>query len=421
MPDSEGRASRLNGGCFCITLDRQSLAETLDREVGLPGFAEQLGASHPVLFSNVPVFAPAPALEGMSRIVKAVEAAAKLPLYRAAALSWAPQIAVRDHGPVGAFMGYDFHLTADGPRVIEVNTNAGGAFLNDVLGRAQRVCCGEVVGSTPVHATENFGDAVAKMFRHEWRLQRGSGRLGLVAIVDDAPEDQHLYPDFQLAQALLQQHGFEAVIVDAAGLAFDGRVLSADGRAIDLIYNRLVDFGLDEPRHAAIRAAYVAGAVVLTPNPHLHALFADKRNLTLLSDTQRLAQWGLAADDVAALESGLPRTVLVSADNAEALWQGRRELFFKPARGYGSKATYRGEKLTRRVWDGNIAGDYVAQVFAPPARRNVDQDGSRIELKVDVRLYTYAGEVLLTAARLYQGQATNMRTPGGGFAPVLRA
>ena len=27
--------------------------------------------------------------------------------------------------------------------------------------------------------------------------------------------------------------------------------------------------------------------------------------------------------------------------------------------------------------------------------------------------------VLLAAARLYQGQTTNMRTPGGGFAPVL--
>jgi hypothetical protein len=27
--------------------------------------------------------------------------------------------------------------------------------------------------------------------------------------------------------------------------------------------------------------------------------------------------------------------------------------------------------------------------------------------------------MLLAAARLYQGQTTNMRTPGGGFAPVL--
>ena len=47
--------------------------------------------------------------------------------------------------------------------------------------------------------------------------------------------------------------------------------------------------------------------------------------------------------------------------------------------------------------------------------------GSRTEpelLKFDIRLYTYDGKVQWTAARLYQGQTTNFRTPGGGFAPV---
>jgi len=39
--------------------------------------------------------------------------------------------------------------------------------------------------------------------------------------------------------------------------------------------------------------------------------------------------------------------------------------------------------------------------------------------KMDVRLYTYGGRILLAAARLYQGQTTNFRTPGGGFAPVF--
>jgi hypothetical protein len=39
-------------------------------------------------------------------------------------------------------------------------------------------------------------------------------------------------------------------------------------------------------------------------------------------------------------------------------------------------------------------------------------------MKFDLRAYAYAGEVQWTAARLYQGQTTNFRTPGGGFAPV---
>jgi hypothetical protein len=51
--------------------------------------------------------------------------------------------------------------------------------------------------------------------------------------------------------------------------------------------------------------------------------------------------------------------------------------------GYGSKAAYRGDKLTKRVW----------------------QD-------------VYGGQVQWTAARVYQGQTKNVRTAGGGFAPV---
>ncbi len=40
-------------------------------------------------------------------------------------------------------------------------------------------------------------------------------------------------------------------------------------------------------------------------------------------------------------------------------------------------------------------------------------------LKLDLRAYVYDGRVQLTAARLYQGQTTNFRTAGGGFAPVF--
>ena len=49
----------------------------------------------------------------------------------------------------------------------------------------------------------------------------------------------------------------------------------------------------------------------------------------------------------------------------------------------------------------------------------VKLDGSPQARKTDVRLYVYDGQVLLTSARLYQGQTTNFRTPGGGFAPVF--
>jgi hypothetical protein len=138
-----------------------------------------------------------------------------------------------------------------------------------------------------------------------------------------------------------------------------------------------------------------------------------------LSDTDHLSHWGLDESHVNVLHASIPTTVIISPDNADALWRDRRNLFFKPARGYGSKAAYRGDKVTRKVWGEIVGSDYVAQSYAAPGIRGVQLDDTRVELKVDVRLYTFAGTILLAAARLYQGQATNMRTPGGGFAPVL--
>lgn len=413
------KAERLNRGCFCITIDRVALVGALNREAGSQDFAQGLSKTHPSLFSNVPAFVPAELLTEMAQVIDAVEATARLPGYRAAALSWAPLIAGLDFGPVGAFMGYDFHVTAGRPKLIEVNTNAGGAFLNAPLARAQRACCAEARVPFEISPSQDFGSKVADMFIDEWRRQRGAGRPATIAIVDDAPKEQYLFPEFKLAKALLEEHGFEAVIVDAKELLFDGKTLLFDGRPIDLVYNRLVDFALEEPRHAALQAAYVGGNVVVTPNPRTHALFADKRNLTLLSDVDRLKRWGLAHGHLDALRTSVPTTVIVSPDNAEALWQDRRNLFFKPARGHGSKAAYRGDKVTRKVWAEILSREYVAQAYAAPGMRNVQLDGGRAELKVDVRLYTFAGTVLLAAARLYQGQTTNMRTPGGGFAPVL--
>jgi hypothetical protein len=390
----------------------------LEREVGDPALCKTAIATRTHLFSDQPVFLPRANVDEMLRIVHAVEGAVRLPGYRGAALSWAPEIAKHDFGPAGAFMGYDFHLAAEGPRLIEVNTNAGGAFLNALLAKAQRACCPEVEGALGKPEADNFEPAVMRMFQHEWELQRGQSVPRRIAIVDDEPTEQYLYPEFLLAQHFFRKMGIDAVIADGSQLCYERGQLLSDGEPIDLIYNRLVDFSLGYPAHKDLRAAYLDGAVVVTPNPRVHALYADKRNLKLLSDHAALRSWGASPQLLADL-SGVPHTVLVNSDNEQELWRTRNNLFFKPAGGYGSKAVYRGDKVTKGVWAEIVRGGYVAQNFAAPSERMVKVDGASEVRKTDVRLYVYNGEVLLTAARLYQGQTTNFRTPGGGFAPVF--
>ena len=412
------RDTVLNRECFCVTLDSTRLLTAIQAEAADPDLAAALLAARPHLFAAMPVFLGEKDLKAMLDVVAVVEAAAQDPTYQAAVLAWAPAIARQDFGPRGVFMGYDFHLGAGGPKLIEVNTNAGGAFLNAFLARAQGACCREAEDAMRAAPAAEFESAVWEMFLAEWRSQGRTGEPRSIALVDDRPQEQYLFPEFLLAQRFFERHGMKAWIADPGGLCFaDGR-LQHEGETVDLVYNRLVDFSLNAAGHEALRDAYAAGAVVLTPNPRNHALLADKRNLTLLSDPLAASAFELTPDQRQSL-SAVPRTVMVTAGNADALWAARKRYFFKPAGGHGGKAVYRGDKMTRGVWDEVRQGGYIAQDLAAPTERRIRIDGEIKALKLDVRLYTYKGLPLLTAARVYQGQTTNFRTPGGGFAPVF--
>lgn len=407
----------LNRDCFCVSLDPDALRHAIEADPAARGLHRLIEERCPHLFAALPVFVSRQHVDAMAAVIGAVESVAVLPAYREAALGWAPAIARFDPGTPGAFMGYDFHLGADGPRLIEINTNAGGALLNTVLARAQRACCDDIASfvTGPVAAAD-LERTFFEMFATEWRSAWREGLPRRIAIVDDNPEQQFLYPEFLLFAQLFRRYGIEAVVLDPAGLSFAGGVLRDASGRIDLVYNRLTDFSMEAPAHAVLREAYLARAAVVTPHPRAHAVYANKRNLTLLTDAARLRSWGVRESTLDTLLRGIARTEIVSASDSDRLWAARRGLFFKPAAGFGSKAAYRADKLTRRVWTEILAGEYVAQELVPPGERRT---GPASSMKSDVRNYVYDGQVQLLAARIYQGQTTNLRTAGGGFAPVL--
>lgn len=416
--DSRAAASRLNRECVCLSTDQKLLQAALEAGGGLD--YQALRHTHPHLFSDTVVFVGQACLGAMAALVAAIEAVTALPAYREAVLAWAPPIARHDPGHPGVFLGYDFHLDQGGPRLIEINTNAGGGLLNTRLALAQRQCCGalaELLGG-PRDGRAVEAEFLA-MFREEWRLARGGQPLARIAIVDTDPASQYLAPEFELFRQLFAAAGLDAVIADPRELSWDGRCLQHARGPVDLVYNRLTDFALAEPGQEALRQAWLADAVVLTPHPRAHALYADKRNLMLLSDPDWLAKAGVPEALQRTLLAGIPRTVPVDAAQVDYFWQSRKTWFFKPAAGFGSRAAYRGDKLTRRVFEEILAGNYIAQALVPPSERRLEVAGEARDLKLDLRNYVYQGRVQLVAARLYQGQTTNFRTPGGGFAAVL--
>jgi hypothetical protein len=127
---------------------------------------------------------------------------------------------------------------------------------------------------------------------------------------------------------------------------------------------------------------------------------------------------GASEDAVSELQRGIPQTRVVKSEDAVRWWEERKQWFFKPVTGYGAKGAYRGDKLTKRVFEEILAGGYVAQRLALPGECRVQVNGEEAALKYDVRCYVYDGKIQLIAARLYQGQTTNFRTAGGGFASV---
>jgi hypothetical protein len=407
---------RLNRECFCTGLDDKRLTQAL----ASPGLDALVRERCPHLFATRPVFVNAADMDRMAAVVRAVESVVALPAYREEVLSAAPSIA-RHHpqGARGVFFGYDFHLDRGRLGLIEINTNAGGAMLNAVAARAQRSCCEMVEHLLPqAPSVDALERSIVAMFRSEWSLAGRDAPLRRIAIVDNDPPSQYLYPKFLLFQRLFADHGLQAVVCDPSTLRLEAGRLWADDVQIDLVYNRLTDFDLTAADSASLRAAYLADAVVLTAHPQAHALYADKCNLTLLSDEARLREMGVAGPVRELLAQTVPRTRSVRSEDRDALWGERRGLFFKPRGGFGSRAAYRGDKLTRRVWEQILAGDYVAQDLMTPGERVVDGDAGMQPLRYDLRNYVYDGVVQWGAARLYQGQTTNFRTPGGGFAPA---
>jgi hypothetical protein len=360
----------------------------------------------------------------MDRTVRLVHRALSTPAYRRRIDENAPAIARAVRTSSGGILGLDFHLGGAQPQLIEINTNPGGLLINLELARAVTAACecmeeplaGMASGGVPL---ADLPQQIVATFAAEWAAARGGAPLHSIVIVDDDPANQYLHPEFLLYQQLFTQAGWRARIVDAAALEHRNASLEADGERIDLVYNRLTDFYLTEPRHSALRHAYEADSAIVTPNPAAHAHWADKRLLSWLRDEALLEAAGLAAEERSHLLQSIPPTEIVDPGAADELWRRRRQLFFKPMDGYGSKAAYRGDKLTRATFDHILAHRYVAQVIAPTSTRRVVTDGVESDLRVDIRNYCQAGAALLRAARLYRGQTTNFRTPGGGFTPVL--
>jgi hypothetical protein len=227
-----------------------------------------------------------------------------------------------------------------------------------------------------------------------------------VAIVDENLLEQKMYPEFIMYQDWFRQNGWQAELVDAA-----------DFTAADLVYNRTTDFYFDGENIQNLRRAYEHREACFTPNPYEYWLLADKERLIQFGTDSFWEGLGAQETDREAIQKVLIPTFDSKAFGSnDDIWDQRKTLFFKPKRSHGGKSVYRGESVSRKVFERLMMEDILIQKYQPAQRVPIDDDRSVLNnWKFDLRFFVYEDKIQLCAARIYQGQVTNFASPFGGF------
>lgn len=345
-------------------------------------------------------------LRRMIRLVRLLHKLSGNAAYRSHLESLLPVSARFDPGHHAVMMGYDFHLAEAGPKLIEVNTNAGGIWYASLFDDPEAV-----------EFPERLGSRLLKTFYDDYARYRNAPDLRpqTLVILDEKPAEQPLYAEMQVFAALFNKAGIETVLADPSEIATQEGGLYLNGKAVEMIYNRHCDFYLQTPEMEHIRSAYLQGQVCLSPNPHAYGLLADKRRMMLWSRPAIMQGFGLSEAEVSLLAETVPETRLLAELTTEEAWGTRKQWVFKPETGYASRGVYVGDKLTKHKLAELVHEETLIQRRIPPSL-TLGADGQ--SFKTDYRLFVYRDRILGVAARIYQGQVTNLRTENGGFAKV---
>lgn len=367
------------------------------------------------LISPLELRLPRVVFENAFAAVRALHSVSRRAAY-AAALEAVPGISEVTTTHESVLMAYDFHTNEDGDCfLVEVNTNASGFMLASLMEMVHTDS--HLESFVPLKRLHNAFTSELK----QWG--KASSTPPTVAITDEDVLQQKMYLEFLMYRDWLRGLGWKAELCESRDFSFSGRdALSAPGiERVDLVYNRLTDFYLENPQHSALQSAFAAQAVCISPNPREYWLLADKMRLVNLGSDEFLSRVGATADEIAVLKKVLlPTFDKRSFASEDEIWSQRKNLFFKPKRSHGGKSVYRGESVSRKVFERLMAEDILIQQYKPAQKIPTDDPRSVLNnWKFDLRFFVYADEIQLAAARIYQGQVTNFASPLGGFTRVV--
>ncbi|MBL7670796.1 MAG: hypothetical protein JNM39_09940 [Bdellovibrionaceae bacterium] len=393
---------------FSPTHSEQFLSYLIQKYPGLME-ANQLASQEPIspnLISPFVVELPRSVLEQAREIISTLFALAHQENYRDYYQPQTQALGLQNPGNYGIMMSYDFHIDGSGNlKLIEVNTNAAFLILGYELYQMRALA----------PSCSNFTlDTLKECIINELSLSQTNEKYQKhdsikAAIIDDKPDQQRLYFEFLVARELFKKFGFESEILDSQDLKIGD---------FGFVYNRDTDFYLSSERTRNLKTLYDSGKICLSPNPFEYFLLADKQRMIEWGQSEWQIFLGLNQKQLEIIHKHVPLCLDLAKISPEEVWNLRKKLFFKPKRAFGSKQTYRGSSMSRKVFENFLPEEFLAQEYVPAAEISCATPEGSQNFKYDLRCYAYMGELQLVMARLYQGQVTNSKTPYGGFACV---
>ncbi|MDQ6982477.1 MAG: hypothetical protein Q9M08_05675 [Mariprofundus sp.] len=297
-------------------------------------------------------------------------------------------------------MGFDFHLTPDGPKLIEINNNAGGLYIGD----------DRWIPQPDIPELQNhLEQRLAEMFCSEWTT---------IAIMDENVTAQFMYPEMLAYAELLRKDGRQVFVICPEQLQLRDDGLVFDGVRVDVIYNRHTDFYLEGDDVSHIRLAYERGQVAINPHPRSYALIGDKSRMV---DWWRegLLEQCVKQNMVKQIRSVTPETHQLSELDMEQAWVERKQWVFKPAARHGGKGVLLGKAMSRKRYEALDVADTIVQRLVPASELDVEGLGGEMNrMKLDIRLYMHGEKLIALAGRVWRGQMTNFRQAGSGWVSI---
>lgn len=359
----------------------EHLKTTYPRLNELPSLEQQLHFFVSDFHLRLPSSVFARIEKGIGAIVEYAHSPEYLKILLEKATEHEKKILSADSAQKSALNAFDFHYNqeTDQLSLIEINTNASAYLVAANLYEYKK---------KPAIQVDPIGDLMAS-FETEAELFGWNGRTFPVLIIDEDIKNQKMFFEFLMYQSAFEAHGWRSEV----------REFSAVGEQDvgALIYNRYCDFLLEKPESKILLQQFLAKKNLFTPSPKEYLLMAAKDRL------EDFATAGIS-------EVLIPSKRFTDFPSADAIWESRKDHYFKPRRMYGGKAVFRGSSISRKRFEELDHNEYLVQENRPP--------GTVDEWKFDLRVYTYGSKIQLVISRFFQGQLLNFSTAEGGLATV---